>query len=171
MNWGWNVFKEYFGQGIRHRFADLPIYNAGVIAGTAQAMADLSLNIYLISKGRDQATIDQHAYNIILQMSPWKDVTLFTKGDEGWCCMARTMVSKEFPKKILGSNVPQLLYHKTVQFGAYTPVDGRGTPTKRYAVVHQYDKMDWSYKFKHNWKDRRIAQCKNRICKAPQDDA
>ena len=61
------------------------------LLGTAAAVADVALNVYLVCKGRFKATIDQHAYNIVLQMGPWRNTTLFTRGDEGWCCMVRAV--------------------------------------------------------------------------------
>jgi hypothetical protein len=40
-NWGWGAFKTLYGEGIRSQSANRPVYNAGFIAGTAEAMMDL----------------------------------------------------------------------------------------------------------------------------------
>jgi hypothetical protein len=39
-----------YGEGIRKEYANRPVYNAGVIAGTREALADLALSVYLLAK-------------------------------------------------------------------------------------------------------------------------
>ena len=57
---------------------DKLVYNAGCFAGESDMIRDLCLTIYLMTFTNPYPNPDQFALNVLIQMSPWKEMTRFT---------------------------------------------------------------------------------------------
>lgn len=121
---------------------DKNIWNCGVLAGKADVIKDLFLNIYLSSLGAPQHVPggggpDQAALNILLNLEPYRKITKFSTSEDGWACQAGTTVD---PAKI--ENYRPNLLDPEPQWDGEFATTSRG---KRYAVLHQWDRIP-------NWK-------------------
>jgi len=136
--WGINNMGLSFGPNIAQQMQELPINNAGVIAGKHKYIQDLALTVFLSCQGSPLHVPggggpDQAAYNLTLSMQPWSEKTFFSTHHDGWACQCGTTVD---PNKI-DSFRPNLLEGEPVWDGEYalTPYD------KKYAIVHQYNRV------------------------------
>jgi hypothetical protein len=116
---------------------DKPIWNCGVQAGVPSVMKDLWINIYLLCKGNTVPNPDQAAYNVLLNLEPYKSITKFASSEDGWACQAGTTID---PAKIAGFK-QHLLEPQPVWDGNYATT----STGIRHAVLHQYDRIP-------NWK-------------------
>lgn len=139
--WGDQNLRLSFGDKIHDTLKEEVICNAGVIAGRREEIEDLALNIFL-STGRSPLHVpggggpDQAALNVILNMTPWYDITFKSNHKHGWACQCGTVVD---PAKI-DTFRPHIVDCEPVWDGehAYTP-DGR-----KYVIVHQYNRVpEW----------------------------
>jgi hypothetical protein len=110
-----------------------PIWNCGVQAGRQQAIQDLWIQLYLISKTAGRHNGDQAAYNMLLNSRPWKLITKFTMSESGWACQAGTTVD---PLKI-ESFKPHLLEPTPVWSNELSHT----SQGLIHAVVHQWDRV------------------------------
>ncbi|MCK9369312.1 hypothetical protein M0R04_05175 [Candidatus Dojkabacteria bacterium] len=139
--WGFhNMFKSFGGALCEHT-KDNIIVNAGVLSGKFNVMIDLFLNIYMLCNGASGHHIeggggpDQAALNVILNMKPWKDITIFNNSEDSWAAQ-------------LGTTGPQLSkdQHNKLVEAVPIMVDGvvctsEGNP---FTIVHQYDRVsEW----------------------------
>jgi len=110
------------------------VYNAGSFAGEASAIRDLSLNIYLLCHQNAYCNPDQFALNLLINLSPWKEITRFSSMADGWACQGAIVANppemetfrpllKE-PEPILGSD------------GLVYPAENKSP----FCIVHQYDR-------------------------------
>ena len=115
------------------RLNDLPVYNVGVLAGEARTIADLTLAIALTAKAAGADVADQAAYNLLLDMEPYRSACQFTRQDEGFACQAGAIAD---PRRV-ESYRPYLLEAEPI-FDA----EGIKTPGgELFALVHQYDRI------------------------------
>jgi hypothetical protein len=137
-SWGINNMTKSFGPLAANYMSEMPIYNAGVTAGTYEEYIDLCYNVYLLCNGAPQyieggGGPDQAALNLLLSLKPYKDITLYTNHDDGWACQCGTTVD---PNKINGFR-PNLLSPEPVW------KDGVMYNSKgdKYAILHQYNRV------------------------------
>lgn len=137
--WGKNNLIKSFGQQIfENLMAENPIYNAGVMAGDIVIMKDLFLSIALYCNGMPSyieggGGPDQAAYNILLSLSPFKDIVAFADHDSGWAAQLGTTAD---PNKIG--------LYKSLLLGESPLFDGASVKNSKgedYMVVHQYDRV------------------------------
>lgn len=95
--WGRENLQQAFGQYFYECFRENTIYNVGVIAGDAEYMKDLCLNIFQMSVNRPIPIVEQAAFNALIQTQPYKDVGGFKNMDRGWCANLGTVMD---PRKI-----------------------------------------------------------------------
>lgn len=112
---------------------DQPIWNCGVQAGVPDVMKDLWLNIYLLCKGNVVPNPDQAAYNVLLNLEPYKSITKFSTSEDGWACQAGTTID---PAKIAGFK-QHLLEPQPLWDGKYATT----STGIRHTVLHQYDRI------------------------------
>jgi hypothetical protein len=139
--WGNNNLKESFGSVIHSNFNQNEIYNAGTVSGDFDTLIDLFLTIYL-SCGASPKFVpggggpDQSALNVLLQTSAYKNITRFTKSEEGWAAQLGTTKDPnkiEKYKKFLLEAEPVLINDVVCT--------SQGEP---FYIVHQYDRVsDW----------------------------
>lgn len=114
---------------------DKKIYNAGTFAGEASYVRDLAFYVFHLSLVGLQfdPQPDQAAFNIILGLHPWKDVTEFASMNLGWCAQLGTTLDpkiKDKYKSLLKDYSPEIKNNKVyTQFG------------EEYYLVHQYDRL------------------------------
>ena len=112
---------------------DKPIWNCGVQAGDPTVMRDLWLTIYNMSTGNAIHNPDQAAYNILMNLEPYKSVTKYAMSEDGWACQAGTTFD---PAKIQAF-LPHLLEAQPTWINGYA-CTSKG---KKHAVLHQYDRI------------------------------
>jgi hypothetical protein len=117
-----------------------PIWNCGVQCGVPSVMKDLWMNIYLLSVGSQHATKvhnpDQAAYNVLLNLEPYKSITKFSMSEDGWACQAGTSYD---PAK-MHTFKPHLLEPQPNWDGECATTSNG---SKHY-ILHQYDRIpDW----------------------------
>lgn len=66
------------------------INNAGVMSGDFKTMRDLYINIYLLCKASSIRNPDQAAYNVLLSLETYKNITRYTASEEAWAAQAGT---------------------------------------------------------------------------------
>ena len=135
-SWGRdNVTKGY--PLLADRVMNKTIYNVGVLAGEAKAVADMCLAIGMTARSSSFAVADQSGYNILLDMVPYQKAVQFGLSNDGFALQAGTFAD---PTKIEGFR-PNLLEAEPMfdEEGAKT-ADG-----KLYPIVHQYDRVpEWN---------------------------
>lgn len=110
------------------------IWNCGVQAGDIQTMKDLWLQIYLTCSAGKRHNPDQAAYNLLLNLEPWKSITRYTPSEDGWAAQLGTTMDQSKInnfKPFLLEPVP------TIKNDCVTTSDG-----KLYPIVHQWDRVD-----------------------------
>ena len=112
---------------------DQPIWNCGVQAGRMEAIRDLWLQIWLTCHAGARHNPDQAAYNILLNLTPWKSITRFAMSEDAWACQAGTTVD---PTKINGFR-PNLLEPEPVWRGGMA----RTSMDITHAILHQWDRI------------------------------
>lgn len=132
--WGNQNLFETFGEFIYEKFRDKEIYNVGVLAGKAQAVKDLCLNIFTMSLGRAIKICDQSTFNFMISQHPYLDTSLYMKSEDGWACQLGTTVDptkQDQFKPLLLEPSPEMK-----KGSVRTAVD-----KKEYYIVHQYDRV------------------------------
>jgi len=114
------------------RLMDRCVYCAGVMAGEARPLADLLLAVGLVARSSGFRTADQAAYNLLLDLEPYRSVCQFTRSEDGFACQVATLADPA--RRLLLE--PHLLEPAPV-FG---PDGMRTAGGDLYAIVHQYDR-------------------------------
>jgi hypothetical protein len=126
------------------RMKNKTIYNCGTISGNMDVMEDLFLNIYLLSLGSQVHNPDQAAINVLLSMSPWKDVTRFNTMQSGYAVQLGTVNDphkiEHFRSKLTEKKLPTMTLEGLVllerEDDEQADLLGEITP----CIVHQYDR-------------------------------
>lgn len=139
--WGNHNLYASYGPEIHHTHKNNVIVNAGVMAGDFDTMVDLFLNIYLLCNAAPGHTIpggggpDQAAYNILLNMESYKNITKVAASEDGWAAQLGTTGPQIFDK--YGSKLVEpapILKDNLV-------CTSTGNP---FTIVHQYDRVpEW----------------------------
>ena len=127
---------ESFGEEVRSWMKDKLVYNAGCFAGESDMIRDLCLTIYLMTFTNPYPNPDQFALNVLIQMSPWKEMTRFTPMADGWACQGMAAVAvdpaqKEQSLAILTEKEPVVERDSCIY-----PANG----AEPFCIVHQYDR-------------------------------
>jgi hypothetical protein len=94
-------------------------------------------------------------------MGLYREMTLFTTGEEGWTCMAYTMTTEKetLAVKIL-NEPPEIGDFGTPEVAAWTPGKKR-----KYAVVHQHDRTGIGFEALVPAVKARVERdCKSGVC-------
>lgn len=112
------------------------VRNVGVLAGQTGTVADLCLAISLTAESAGVSVADQSAYNLLLDMEPYRSAVQLVASEDGFACQAGTVGD---PGKV-GALRPFLVEPEPVlaEEGVQTAA---GT---LYPIVHQYDRVpEW----------------------------
>lgn len=139
-DWGRNNLIKSFGQYIYDDNKNNIIFNAGTIAGEFDTMLDLFLNVYMLCNGTQHFVHggggpDQAALNVLLNLSPYREITNFARMENAWAAQ-------------LGTTGPQILSKYKNSLIEYSPMmiedlvcTSSGIP---FTLVHQYDRVpEW----------------------------
>ncbi len=129
--WNRTNLAESFPRHV-DRLSPKTVYNVGVLAGEADMVADICLAISLVAKSSAADPADQSAYNLLLDMEPYRSAVQLAASEDGFACQSKTIGSQVL-RPILQE--PQPVF------------DAEGVKTasgRLYPIVHQYDTIpDW----------------------------
>jgi len=132
--WG-NASMQNSYPRLYDRMASRPIWNCGVQAGDIRVMRDFWLQLSMAGAAGLQAA-DQAAYNILLSLRPWSQITLFAMSEDGWACQAGTTA---WPVRI-DQFRPHLLEAEPTWDGVFSCT----SMGKQHVILHQYDRVpEW----------------------------
>ncbi len=139
--WNLATLAQAFGPELRDVMSERILYNAGLIAGEYDAIASLALAIYLVSNRANVDYCDQAGMNILLTLSPFKEMTKFVTSESGWACHgAVVMPDESHPGPLL--EPPPVLHQGSI----------RTHKGEIYTCVHQYDKVPaWKRAIEKQW--------------------
>jgi hypothetical protein len=141
--WGNQNMMECFPQLYLH-MKDIPIYNAGSMAGEFEMFKNFSLAVSLAINNVQHPTPDQAGVNVMLSIEPYKSITKFNDHDTNWACECGTTVD---PNKI-NSFRPFLLSPEPIFDGEYA-YTSKG---EKYVMVHQYNRVpEWKEKIERKY--------------------
>ena len=135
--WGRENIQRAFGTAIYDACKDNLIVNAGTLSGEFDTMLDFFLNVYMFCSGTSHwveggGGPDQAAVNVLLSMSPFKEVTRVAMSEEGYAAQ-------------LGTTGPQVNYDVVEEKPKFR--DNWIVTTSKdipFSIVHQYDRVaDW----------------------------
>jgi hypothetical protein len=113
-----------------------PIWNCGVQAGEPNTMRDLWFSIYNLCKGTQIPNPDQAAYNVLLNLEPYKSITKYTMSESAWAAQLGTTMD---PLK-MHTFLPNLLEPQPIFKDGYVCT----STGIKHTIVHQYDRIpDW----------------------------
>jgi hypothetical protein len=132
--WNSEVMSASFGTRIHEQLGSRDVYNAGTIAGRADALRDFALNVFLCSRHNLIQYTDQPAANVLLSLDPYRQITRFNGPDDDWACQAATFVgeSEYLADRRRSGDRPR---PKLVDGIVLTP------DNRPYCLVHQYDRV------------------------------
>jgi hypothetical protein len=130
--WGNDNLQTSFPT-IYDKLKDQPIWNCGVQAGEPNTMRDLWFSIYNLCKGTHIPNPDQAAYNVLLNLEPYKSITKFTMSEDFWAAQLGTTMD---PLK-MHTFLPNLLEPQPIFDGEYLTT----STGKIFSVIHQYDRV------------------------------
>jgi hypothetical protein len=133
--WGNQNLLETYGPLIHNTFKENEIFNVGVLAGRANYLRDLCLNIFVSSINSPIPICDQSTFNFLISQHPYTDLNLYAKSEHGWACQLGTTADPtklEQFKPYLLEELPKLDDDKVV---TSTGIE--------YTIVHQYDRTPW----------------------------
>ncbi len=141
-NESWNADNVKSGYPtLAGRVMDKLVYNVGVLAGDAKAVADLCLAVGMTAKSSGFNVADQSGYNILLDMEPYRAAAQLIQSEDGFACQAGTFAD---PNKIdrfrphLQEPEPVLTDEGVTTAGGLL-----------YPIVHQYDRVPtWNAKIR-----------------------
>ena len=141
--WGAQNMKKSFGPDVFEHMHDRLIYNAGSMAGRFETLRDLFLNLYLLCGAYGTENPDQAAYNVLLSLSPYKEVTRFMMSEDGWACQMGTTADPEkleFFKEGVVEPRPVICTIDSRPSSPTIVTTSKGNP---YVIVHQYNRLNW----------------------------
>lgn len=131
--WGNNNLHDTYGPYIHERYKNNEMYNVGVLAGRASAIAELSISIVAAAVNRPIPICDQSTFNFMISHQPYRNTCLYTKSEDGWAAQLGTTAD---PSKIATFR-PHLLEPEP-RLGGDVVVTNSGS---EYYIVHQYDRV------------------------------
>jgi hypothetical protein len=131
--WGNNNLKVSYPH-MYERQKDLPIYNAGVIAGSADYLQDLFLHIYHLSLIGGDSQPDQAALNILSGTYPfWRSIRFMNEYD-AWSVNLGTSLADNVRDKY-----KDLLLEEPSRIASNSVVEN--AQGQEFAIVHQWDRV------------------------------
>ncbi len=131
-SWGNDNLKSSFPL-MYNKLKDQPIWNCGVQAGEPETMRDLWYQIYCLCKTSPIANPDQAAYNVLLNLEPYKSITTYAMSENFWAAQLGTTMDPQKIQKFL----PNLLEPQPIIINGYVHTS-KGI---RHCIVHQYDRI------------------------------
>jgi hypothetical protein len=128
--WGDDSMRTSFPR-LHPRMSMRPVWNCGVQAGDIRVMTDFWLQLTMTTAAGLRAA-DQAAYNILLSLKPWSDITYFAMSEDGWACQAGTAANDQLRLRLL---------EPAPSWDGDVACTSSGEP---HIILHQYDRVpDW----------------------------
>jgi hypothetical protein len=138
--WGDKNLSTSFGPTVFEHMQGRLIYNAGTMAGRFETVRDLFLNVFLMCGAYGTENPDQAAYNILLSLSPYRDITRFMASEDGWACQMGTSADpwkrNYFKEGVISEPLPLV----SADLPAIVRTAGSEKP---YVIIHQYNRLGW----------------------------
>jgi hypothetical protein len=132
--WGNQNLMETYGAFVYEYFKDNEIYNVGVLAGRADSIRDLALNIFTACVGAPIPICDQSTFNFLISQHPYTDTSLYARSEYGWAAQLGTTVD---PSKINEFGPKLLEPSPLMDMDDGIVMTSTGKP---FTIVHQYDR-------------------------------
>lgn len=132
--WGDNNLLETYGPFVYQQFRNNEIFNVGVLAGFADHVRDLCLDIALNSINRPIKICDQAVFNVMISNAIYRNQALKPLIVDGWCINLGTTAD---PSK-MDHFRPNLLSEEPTFNGTHVH-----HANKPFVIVHQYDRTMW----------------------------
>jgi hypothetical protein len=129
-------FGPYFYDGVK----DYEVLNVGTLAGRSHYICDLCAALYQLSLNRADWVADQAAYNILMDWVPYREHTMISGLDDGFCCNLHVTHKPDEKEKF----APFITETPPIFDGIKVYAAKTGQP---YAIVHQYDREPTMKKF------------------------
>jgi hypothetical protein len=150
--WGNKNLLETFGSFTHDKYKNCEMYNVGVLAGTRQAIQELSQTIFEMSHGRRIKIVDQSVFNFLINQDLFNSRILKLPSEAGWAAQLGTTAD---PAK-LPSFRPYLMEPSPVLKrvgGEYKVFTSDGS--KEYSIAHQYERIpEWRPLLEAQYDDR-----------------
>ncbi|MFE7798575.1 glycosyltransferase [Nocardia sp. NPDC057440] len=137
----WNNLQQGFPQHAE-RLQSKAVCNVGVLAGQASVLADLCLAISLTARSANVPVAEQSAYNLLLDMEPYRSTMQFVGSEDGFACQASTVAHLDKTETV--RRFP-------LEPAPFLAADGvRTAAGKLYPIVQQYDQVpEWKHALRH----------------------
>jgi len=131
-----NIIK-CFGKDLYNDIKKYEVLCVGIIAGECEAVCDLTAMLFQLSSNRADWVADQAAYNVLLRMYPYNNLTKIAMLENAWAMNAH-VTNRESQYNEFG---PYLLEERPFfEDGLVKDVKTK-VP---FTIVHQYDRVrDW----------------------------
>jgi hypothetical protein len=135
-SWGNQNLMDTYGPFIHNIFKENEIFNVGVLAGRAEYIRDLCMNIFVSCINANIPICDQSTFNFLISQHPYTDLCLYAKSEQGWACQLGTTADPSKQEQF-----------KEFLLGPLPKLDGDMVATStgiEYTIVHQYDRVpEW----------------------------
>jgi len=161
--WGSKNLLDTFGPLVYDELKDNLIYNVGTIAGFADEVRDLLIQIFFQSVNRPIPIVDQAVFNFIISMSAYQLEIAKTDNSSGWAIQLGTtleaikagagdigQIVRQDPSKLdeyikVYQDTQPVISNDQVIVGSVTDtnvVNGDIVPVKvPFTIVHQWDRV------------------------------
>lgn len=131
-HWNRNNIQKCFPAEYE-RVANTPVLNVGILSGDADTLATLCGLIYQLSLNRADWVADQAAYNVLIRLHPYSNITMISTLIDAYACnlhITHKPNEKDMFKPYLLEKAPELSYGRMIEAETGAP----------YYIVHQYDR-------------------------------
>lgn len=146
--WGSKNLLDTFGSLVYDELKDNMIYNVGTIAGFADEVRDLLLQVFFQSVNRPIPIVDQAVFNFLISLLPLESETLKTSNESGWAIQLGTTLEAI---KAGAGDIGQIIRQDPSKLDEYIkvyqdvqPVIDNDLVTNGYVpftIVHQWDRV------------------------------
>ena len=146
--WGSKNLLDTFGPLVYDELKDNEIYNVGTIAGFADEVRDLLIQIFFQSVNRPIPIVDQAVFNFIISMSAYELEIIRTSNESGWAVQLGTTLEAI---KAGAGDIGQIVRQDPSKLDEYIKVYKDTQPTIKddlvvneyapFTIVHQWDRV------------------------------
>ena len=146
--WGSKNLLDTFGPLVYDELKDNEIYNVGTIAGFADEVRDLLIQIFFQSVNRPIPIVDQAVFNFIISMAAYELEIIRTSNESGWAVQLGTTLEAI---KAGAGDIGQIVRQDPSKLDEYIKVYKDTQPTIKddlvvneyapFTIVHQWDRV------------------------------
>ena len=132
--WNRDNIRKCFGDNFYDDVKDHRVLCVGILAGTGEAICDLCAMLFQLSSNRSDWVADQAAYNVLMRMYPYNNITYRANLSDAWALNAH-VTNREAQYAEFG---PHLLEDRPFFEDGLV----KDAKTKEpFVIVHQYDRV------------------------------